>query len=52
MGHVGVHWFKRYGKLNLHVTVPFGATAEVAFDGKVTECAQGFHAFSAQCDEE
>ena len=51
MGEVGVHWFKRYGKLNLHVTVPFGATAEVAFDGKVAECAPGFHTFSASCND-
>lgn len=51
LGTVGVHWFKRYGALNLMVNIPFGATAEVDFHGKVTEVGAGFHAFTAPCEE-
>ena len=45
-GDVAVRWMKRYGQLVLHVTVPFGATAEVVFAGETHEVGSGFHAFS------
>lgn len=51
MGIVSVHWFKRYGALNLCVTVPFGVTAEVEFNGRKTVCTSGFHTFTAPCEE-
>ena len=51
MGTITVHWFKRYGVLNLHVTVPFGVTADVEFNGRTTSCPAGFHTFSAPCEE-
>ena len=51
MGAVAVHWFRRYGVLNLHVTVPFGLVAEVSFDGKTTACPAGFHTFARQEEE-
>lgn len=47
MGDVAVRWMKRYDAAHLHVTVPFGAVAEVHFGGKVQEVPAGFHAFEA-----
>lgn len=44
-GPVTVRWFKRYDSLNLHVTVPFGMTANVDFNGQTHVCGSGFHAF-------
>ena len=38
---------KRYGKLHLHVTVPFGTTAKVSFAGETHTVGSGFHVFSA-----
>ena len=45
-GDVAVRWVKRYGKLVLQVTVPFGAEAEVAFAGRTHTVGSGFHVFS------
>lgn len=50
MGDVSVRWMKRYDAIHLHVTVPFGAVAEVHFGGKVLEAASGFHVFEAPWD--
>ena len=44
-GPLMVRWFKRYDKLHLLLNVPFGMTAEVHFNGLVTEVGSGFHAF-------
>ena len=46
LGEVAVRWFKRYGETHLHVNVPFGARAKVAFGGEVREIGSGFHNFS------
>ena len=46
-GEIAVRWMKRYGKLHLHVTVPFGATAKVSFAGETHMVGSGFHVFSA-----
>ena len=45
MGDVSVRWSKRYGKLYLFVQTPFGVTADVDFDGKVTTVGAGYHVF-------
>lgn len=45
MGEVSVRWSKRYGKLYLFVQTPFGMTADVDFDGKVTTVGAGYHVF-------
>ena len=45
MGDVSVRWAKRYGKLYLFVQTPFGMTADVDFDGKVTTVGAGYHVF-------
>ncbi len=44
-GDIGVHWMKRWGELSLTVSVPFGMTAEVHFDGKVTQIESGTTVF-------
>ena len=46
LGEIAVRWFKRYGETHLHVNVPFGARAKVAFGGEVREIGSGFHNFS------
>ena len=46
-GEIAVRWMKHYGKLHLHVTVPFGATAKVSFAGETHTVGSGFHVFSA-----
>ena len=45
MGDISVRWSKRYGKLYLFVQTPFGVTADVDFDGKVTTVGAGYHVF-------
>ena len=45
MGEVSVRWAKRYGKLLLFVQTPFGMTADVVFDGKVSTVGAGYHVF-------
>ena len=47
-GAIHVRWFKRYGETHLHVTVPFGARAKVAFGGETHEIGSGFHDFAIQ----
>lgn len=48
MGEVSVRWSKRYGKLYLFVQTPFGMTADVDFDGKVTTVGAGYHVFEKE----
>jgi len=50
-GEVSVRWMKRYGRLHLHVNIPFGATAEVVFGSETHVVGSGFHTFSAPLDE-
>ena len=45
MGDISVRWSKRYGKLYLFVQIPFGVTADVDFNGKVTTVGAGYHVF-------
>ncbi len=44
-GDISVRWVKRYGKLSLFVTVPFGTCADVVFDGRTQTVGSGFHVF-------
>ena len=44
-GPVAAKWFRQYGKTFLHVTVPFGATAEVCLPGGVHLVESGFWRF-------
>jgi len=41
MGDVSVRWVKRFGLLTLWVQVPFGAQAEIEFDGCIHRAASG-----------
>ena len=45
LGPITVKWLKQYGKTQLYVSVPFGATARVDFDGKIQTVPCGFHHF-------
>ncbi len=45
MGEISVRWHKKYGKLYLYIQVPFGVTADVDFDGKITTVGSGYHIF-------
>ena len=51
MGEISVRWSKRYGKLYLFVQTPFGMTADVDFDGKVTTVGAGYHVFEKELSE-
>ncbi|MBQ9543674.1 MAG: hypothetical protein IJV00_00950, partial [Clostridia bacterium] len=44
-GDICVRWMKRYGKLVLHVSVPFGTKADVVFNGKTHTVGSGFFVF-------
>ena len=46
LGDVGIKWFKRYDKLNIHVTVPYGAEAEYEYGCDKRVLKHGFHKFS------
>ena len=48
MGDISVRWSKRYGKLYLFIQTPFGVTADVDFDGKVTTVGAGYHVFEKE----
>ena len=50
MGDISVRWSKRYGKLYLFVQTPFGVTADVDFDGKVTTVGAGYHVFEKELE--
>ena len=50
MGEVSVRWSKRYGKLYLFIQTPFGVTADVDFDGKVTTVGAGYHVFEKELE--
>lgn len=41
-GELTVRWVKRYGKLYLYVTVPFGVKATVCFDGRQETMGSGY----------
>ncbi len=45
-GEITVHWFRRYGQLTLHVTVPFATRTRIVFSEKACEVGSGFHVFS------
>ena len=45
-GEITVHWFRRYGQLTLHVTVPFAPRTRIVFSEKACEVGSGFHVFS------
>ncbi len=44
-GDISVHWVKRYGKLILQVSIPFGTETDVVFDGRSHTVKSGFHVF-------
>lgn len=44
-GRVMVKWMKRYGKVHLYVTVPFGSTAEVHLPAQVVRAGSGQWAY-------
>ena len=50
MGDISVRWSKRYGKLYLFIQTPFGVTADVDFDGKVTSVGAGYHVFEKELE--
>lgn len=41
-GDLEVKWVKRYGKVHLYVTVPFGVKARIVTPGKIQEAGSGF----------
>ena len=45
-GPVCIRWFRRYGHLTLHVSVPFGTRARIRFAGETHEAGSGFHVYS------
>ncbi len=45
-GEINVRWMRRYGARHLHVTVPFGTTAQIRFGNQTYEMGSGFYAFS------
>ena len=47
-GDVSVRWVRRYGKLRLYVTLPFGMTGTVRFAGQETPVDSGFHYFETE----
>lgn len=51
MGEISVRWSKRYGKLYLFLQTPFGVTADVDFDGKVTTVGAGYHVFQKDLED-
>lgn len=47
MGPVTVKWLKQYGKTQLYVTVPFGASAVIDFNGENETVGSGFHYYNS-----
>lgn len=45
-GDVSVKWFKLYGKLHIHVKVPYGSVAEYEYKEEKHTLSPGFHCFS------
>jgi alpha-L-rhamnosidase len=43
MGELSVRWTRRYGELSLSVQIPFGMTADIHFDGKISTVGAGYH---------
>lgn len=50
-GEVSINWFKRYGKLNIHINVPYGCEAEYIYDGETKYLGHGFHCFNYEVEE-
>lgn len=46
-GDISVRWIKRFGKLYLYVTIPFGVTAHITFHEKVYTVGSGFWKYEA-----
>lgn len=40
-GCIWVKWFRRFGKMCLHLDIPFGVTAIVEFGGQTQKCGSG-----------
>ncbi len=47
-GDISVKWFKLYGKLHIHVQVPYGATAEYEYKDDKQTLQNGFYRFEYQ----
>lgn len=50
-GDVCVQWFRRYGKLNIQVTVPYGAECFYEYENDKKILHHGFHHFSYEEQE-
>jgi alpha-L-rhamnosidase len=46
-GDLTVRWIKRYGRLHLYVTVPFGTRARIVFAGEEHDVGSGFWSYHA-----
>ena len=44
-GRAGVKWFKRYGKLNIHIKVPYGSTCKFILNDEEKILNKGFYKF-------
>lgn len=49
-GDVAVRWVRRYGKICLYVTLPFGTRAKIRFAGKTYAAGSGFHIYEVEED--
>lgn len=47
-GDVAVRWVRRYGKVFLYVTLPFGTCAEIYFAGEKYSAGSGFHVYEVK----
>ncbi len=45
-GDISVKWFKIYGKLHIHVKVPYGSVAEYEYKEEKHTLTHGFHRFT------
>lgn len=50
-GDVAVRWIRRYGKVFMYVTLPFGTRARIWFAGKNYTVGSGFHLYEAEEEE-
>lgn len=46
-GNIGVRWIRQYGKVHLYVSLPFGISATIYFDGKEEKVGSGSYHFEA-----
>ena len=51
-GNIIVKWFKRFGELNIHVSVPYGSTAEYKYKNDKCILKYGFHRFSYKLEKD